>query len=389
MKKKPAVFILMSGLYFNPESMQWRRRCEKLSEKMSGDIVIVENKKRNEPLQIGEFTFRVLTLPEFVSDRNMLRNPVFWAFTIGTMLSQIIKGKRYDAIWASDAFNMGIIAVFLKYITRTPLFIEIMGNLEYATEIGKLNSKAMTVFKSRFIHRAMPMVLNRADSVRLVYPTQINFLGTLKNPEKYSVYPGYVAVDILESNAGQEVNDNYLLLLGGPWYLKGVDVVIEAFNSVAEEYPEMSLKIIGWELEPESFYQKVKYPDRVEFDPHGREYPDVIKALMGCTIFVLGSRTEAYARVLTEARAVGKPIIASAVDGIPTYVEDGKTGLLFERENSSMLADKIRYLLDNPKVANDIAEQGRQYVLNEISEHNYVVNIRASIDSAIEYYGSH
>ena len=48
-----------------------------------------------------------------------------------------------------------------------------------------------------------------------------------------------------------------------------------------------------------------------------------------CRVFVLPSRTEAMGRVLIEAMAMGKTCIASAVDGIPHYVRDEDTGLLF------------------------------------------------------------
>jgi len=77
-------------------------------------------------------------------------------------------------------------------------------------------------------------------------------------------------------------------------------------------------------------------------------------------VCVFPSRYEPFGIVLLEAMASGKPVVASKVGGIPFVVEDGKTGLLFERGNVEVLAEKIIMLLRDEELRKRMGEAGRE-----------------------------
>jgi glycosyltransferase involved in cell wall biosynthesis len=112
-------------------------------------------------------------------------------------------------------------------------------------------------------------------------------------------------------------------------------------------------------------------------------YDDVIQLIQDCSIFVLPSRTEAMGRVLLEAMAAKKPIIASNVDGIPTYIKHGYNGLLFESENVDDLAIKIKDVLNNSEYATTLAENAYAYVNLELSEEKYVEAYRDFVERVV------
>lgn len=69
---------------------------------------------------------------------------------------------------------------------------------------------------------------------------------------------------------------------------------------------------------------------------------------------------EAFGLVIAEAMAFGKPVIATAVGGIPELVEEGRTGFLVPRGDSAALADRILRLLNAPELRRELGGNARR-----------------------------
>lgn len=89
---------------------------------------------------------------------------------------------------------------------------------------------------------------------------------------------------------------------------------------------------------------------------------DIPQLLPIFDIFVLPSLYEGFGIALLEAMAAGRPIIATAVGGIPEFITHGETGLLIEAGNATALADAIEELLESPERASQIALRGQMRV---------------------------
>jgi glycosyltransferase involved in cell wall biosynthesis len=79
-------------------------------------------------------------------------------------------------------------------------------------------------------------------------------------------------------------------------------------------------------------------------------------------IFVLPSLWEGLPFVLVEAAGLGKPIVATAVDGVPEVIDDGKTGVLIRPGNADALADGVISLLSDKARAAEMAEAARSLI---------------------------
>ncbi len=75
-------------------------------------------------------------------------------------------------------------------------------------------------------------------------------------------------------------------------------------------------------------------------------------------ILALPSVQEGFPNVLLEAMALSKPVVATAVGGVPEQVVDGETGLLVPPRDSLALASAITVLLDNPDKARSMGQAG-------------------------------
>ncbi len=69
---------------------------------------------------------------------------------------------------------------------------------------------------------------------------------------------------------------------------------------------------------------------------------------------------EALGRVAVEAQAVGRPVVASRIGGLPTTIAEGESGLLFEVGRPDDLARQLERLLDDSELRNRLGEGGRR-----------------------------
>lgn len=89
--------------------------------------------------------------------------------------------------------------------------------------------------------------------------------------------------------------------------------------------------------------------------------------LAKCTIFCLPSHAEGVPRVLIEAAAVGRPLVATDIAGCRTVVHDRVNGILVPPRDARALADAIRSLLASPDLRRRMAIAGRELVAEQFS----------------------
>jgi len=85
-------------------------------------------------------------------------------------------------------------------------------------------------------------------------------------------------------------------------------------------------------------------------------------------VIVLSSLSESFGKVLVEANACGKPVVATATTGAQEVIKDGYNGFLVPIGDARILAEKISYLLDNPDKAEVMGKNGLKIVSEKYSD---------------------
>jgi glycosyltransferase involved in cell wall biosynthesis len=102
---------------------------------------------------------------------------------------------------------------------------------------------------------------------------------------------------------------------------------------------------------------------------------DVSRLMSAFDVFVLCTHFEGLPLVILEAMARGRPVVATAVDGIPEIVLEGRTGLLHPHGDAETLASRLLSLLEDDALAARIGGAGREFVKMEWSRERFAANM--------------
>ena len=147
---------------------------------------------------------------------------------------------------------------------------------------------------------------------------------------------------------------------------KGLIYLLQAMTQIIEDHPCLRLVIIGrgsLEKQIRELIHQLKLEKHVVLltDPIPNE--EMSKIYPGCDIFVLPSIKEPFGRVLLEAMACGKPVVATKVGGPLDIVEDGRTGYLVDKANPNQLAARISEFLQDRNKIRSFGRAGRERVV--------------------------
>lgn len=139
-----------------------------------------------------------------------------------------------------------------------------------------------------------------------------------------------------------------VLMIGVNWVEKGGPIAYQALQELKRRGVPAQLVVCGCEppaelddpdLLREGFLNKNVPAERARLEEH----------LRTADLLLLPTRFEAYGIVLCEAAAYGLPVLATRTGGIPTIVEEERTGFLFAPEaDGTAYADRIQELLRDP-----------------------------------------
>lgn len=148
---------------------------------------------------------------------------------------------------------------------------------------------------------------------------------------------------------------------------KGLQYLIDSIPYVNEEFKNIKLLIIGEGSIVARLHEQAKEKkvyDSIIFTGRRRDIPDILSCI---DVFVMPSIAEGLPNALLEAMAMGKPIVATEVGGIPEVMKNGVNGLLVPPRDPSALATAMKGLIGNDRLAAQMGDAARDLVLDKFS----------------------
>lgn len=281
------------------------------------------------------------------------------SFSSALKLSKIIDDNDIDIIhmhWTKDL----PIAVMAKVMSKKK------------PKLVQTRNMTMTRFKDDFYHRflyrhmdmILPVTFQVAEQIKKFIPESIR-------PKVEVLYMGSDMPDLLSEDKiradKEEIGlgpDAFVVgMVGRIEETKGQYLLIEALEILKAEGVDARVCFVGHAME-ESYRKKLEkmvsdkgLSQEVTFlgfskNPH--------RFMQACDVLVLATECETFGLVVIEAMQVGTAVIATNQCGPLEIIEDGKNGLLFEKNSSEELAQKIKKVENDRELCLKIAENGKK-----------------------------
>jgi glycosyltransferase involved in cell wall biosynthesis len=171
------------------------------------------------------------------------------------------------------------------------------------------------------------------------------------------------------------------------WEGKGHAILIKAFKELRKEIKDIRLVIVGEGYiynELRNLVHMLGLKDSVLFTGFQMDVSEIIATF---DVAVLPSFFEGMGRVLLEAMAMEKPVVASRVGGIPDLVEHGVNGLLVSPGDVLELSNAIKTVVKDKKLAHEMAEKGRKRITEQFSAEAMVQSIEKVYNECLNAKG--
>ena len=302
---------------------------------------------------------KVIPLSAMVRSINPVKD--FWALL--SLVRLIIEERPY--IIHTHSSKAGLLGRLAAKIAGVPQIVHTPHGHVFYGHFGPIASKVFLWIEkifSRFTDRMVALT----DGEKNDYEK----LSVCPSEKLLKIHSGVDVAQYMNSNGnmvekkrslGLDQNGTVVGFVGWLLPIKGPEYLLKAMEYVWPEHPEAALVFVGkgdLDLDLRTQALQVNANGRVKFLGWREDINEIIPVF---DMLVLPSLNEGMGRVLVEAMAAGKPVVASRVGGIPDLVQHGETGYLVPPADEKALADGIKKLLDDPGNAWEMGQRGKEY----------------------------
>ncbi len=202
-------------------------------------------------------------------------------------------------------------------------------------------------------------------------------------PGEYRIIPN--GVDLEHFNPGVEPFEKFkdgkinILFVGRMERRKGLDYLIRAYEKLKKEIPQIRLIVVGpGKLLRKRYERLVRNRGIADIEFEGRvSYEDLPRYYKTADIYCSpATGQESFGIVLLESMAIGKPVIASRIEGYRRVVTHNHDGLLVPPKNVKELKGALEKLITDENLRLKMGRQG----IETASRYDWKIVARQVID---------
>ncbi|MFL6301697.1 MAG: glycosyltransferase family 4 protein [Terriglobales bacterium] len=303
-------------------------------------------------------------MPVYKMDHRDGRNFLSTSYRISVLLRE----REYDIVHA-HLWNSTMAVGFSKLRSRNPKRFVTFHNSAYQQFPAKSLTRRMRKLFDRLLLRYS---FDRCIGVtQFIASSNQELLGipnveTIFNGVELSNLP---AATEQEKRATREQlgcgrGDALIVTAGRLNEQKGHTVLIDAIASLPQQGAQIKTVIFGEGALREKLQKKISslgLESKISM-PGSVDHATLFQAIAAADLFVFPSIHEPFGLAAAEAMALGTPVIASAVDGLPEFIEDGVSGKLVQAGDAQEVAKVIAQLLVDPSLRQQLGSAGLKRV---------------------------
>lgn len=251
---------------------------------------------------------------------------------------------------------------FLVNKVRKTKTIVTVHNIRYDKKIISYNSDKI-IAVSKYVAEHLQNHYKKDDAKIEIIENFIN-----KDFIKITHYP-----DFIRALLKLKQNDFVLLYAGRFSEEKGVDILIQAYESLKEKFSKLKLVLIG-EGSEENYYRELNREKNLDII-FSKPVENIFDYLNIATLVILPSRDEAFGNIILEAGYLGKIFIGSDTGNIKNFIQHKKNGLLFQSGDYLELAEKIQDAYMHFDNLNQIGINLKNSLKDKFDEQKFILKI--------------
>ncbi len=281
------------------------------------------------------------------------------------------KKNPYDGTWAMMANYAGFGALFFKMkYPNVPYLLTLQEGdpIEYIKQrvqlVYALFEKIFT--RADFVQTISHYLADFAREMRYAGPLEVvpNAVNVAHFSQEYSVQELFA----LKQKLGKQSDEIFLITTSRLVKKNAIDEVIRALPLLSPRVTFLILGIGPNEASLRALADSLKVSDRVKF-LRQISHEEMPKYLKVSDIFIRPSRSEGLGNSFLEAMAVGIPVIATHVGGIPDFLFDPEknpdhepTGLFCEVDDPQSIARQVKRIIDDNALRLRLVTNGKKLV---------------------------
>jgi glycosyltransferase involved in cell wall biosynthesis len=212
----------------------------------------------------------------------------------------------------------------------------------------------ITEHYSGFLQHTIPIVQHQFiktafDNAQLVTAVSPGLKEVLKiySDNAIQVIPNYYNSEIFFRDPDLKKPDFFQWIsIGEPIHVKGLDLLLAAFNKVSRARPNMNMRLVIADEIPDRHIlqrlaERLEIEDKIDFA--GLQSPDKIANLIRQShVLVSSSRYETFGRTILEANACGIPVVATRTVGSSYIITSPEQGLLCDVDSVDALSQAMK-----------------------------------------------